>query len=298
VTRWLRDNSLSLAFLLLFLGALVGSLSRPYGGPGLAVLYLVAVGPLRRKYGWADGIERSRVAWFMTGVAVMFLALNGPIHDLGDNYLFSAHMIQHLMITLIMPPLLLAGTPAWLYRPLLRHGWIWRTARALTAPLAAFAIYNVVLSVWHLPRFYNWALVDHNVHVVQHLMFMAAAVLVWWPAVNPVPELTRLQPPIRLLYLFALGIPMSMISALITLSSDVLYEWYAAAPRVFENLSALDDQQLGGLIMWIPAMKIYWIAITILFFRWSRQDLKESAGEGGGRGAPEAAMVLAGGSRE
>jgi putative membrane protein len=237
-----------------------------------AGLYLLAVGPLRERYGWADGIERSRVGWFMLGVFVMFIALNGPIHDLGDNYLFSAHMIQHLMITLIMPPLLLAGTPAWLYRPLLRRRWIWHAARIVTAPLIAFALYNVVLSVWHLPRFYMWALEDHNVHIVQHLMFMAAAVIVWWPAVNPVPELTRIQPPIRLLYLFALGIPMSVISALITLSGDVLYPWYEAAPRVFENLNALDDQQLGGLIMWVPGMMVYWVAISILFFRWSKNE--------------------------
>jgi putative membrane protein len=243
-----------------------------------AALYLYAVGPLRRRHGWAGSIDRKSVAWFMLGVFVMFIALNGPIHDLGDNYLFSAHMIQHLMITLIMPPLLLAGTPAWLYRPLLRRRWIWHTARVLTAPLVAFALYNVVLAIWHLPYFYGWALEDHNVHIVQHLMFMAAAVIVWWPAVNPVPELTRLQPPIRLLYLFALGIPMSIISALITLSSNVLYPWYDAAPRVFENLSALDDQQLGGLIMWVPGMMVYWTAISILFFRWSRsEEQKEPA---------------------
>jgi putative membrane protein len=237
-----------------------------------AALYLYAVGPLRRRYGWADSIPRSKVAWFMGGVAVMFVSLNGPIHDLGDNYLFSAHMIQHLLITLVMPPMLLAGTPAWLYRPVLKRPAVWMTARVLTTPLVAFALYNVVLAGWHLPTFYMWALRDHNVHIVQHLMFMAAAVICWWPAVNPVPELTRLQPPIRLLYLFALGIPMSMISALITLSSDVLYPWYAEAPRIFEGLSALDDQQLGGLIMWVPGMMVYWIAITVLFFKWSRAE--------------------------
>jgi putative membrane protein len=234
--------------------------------------YLLLVGPLRRKYGWAERVETRHVAWFMAGVAVMFLALNGPIHDLGDNYLFSAHMIQHLLITLIMPPLLLAGTPAWLYRPLLRKRWAWSVARVITAPLVAFLIYNVVLAGWHLPRFYMWALEDHNVHITQHLMFMAAAVLVWWPAVNPVPELARLQPPIRLLYLFALGIPMSIISALITLSPTVLYPWYEAAPRVFEGISAIDDQQLGGLIMWVPGMMVYWIAIGVLFFKWSQAE--------------------------
>ena len=233
-------------------------------------------------YAW--GITRGRkrgevvasqqIASFMAGIAVLFVSLNGPIHELSDYYLFSAHMVQHLLLTLVMPPLLLLGTPDWLLRSLLRHPALRATARALTSPLPAFGIYNVVFAGWHLPQFYNYALEHHNAHIVQHLMFIAAAVLVWWPVVEPLPEMRNIPTPARMLYLFALGIPMSVVSALITLSSDVLYAWYSAAPRVF-SLSAIDDQQMGGLIMWVPGMMVYWIAITILFFRWSRREEKE-----------------------
>jgi putative membrane protein len=244
------------------------------GSGVLLVAYFYAIGPLRRRHALADRADPVQTLFFVAGMAVLFLSLNGPIHELSDYYLFSAHMVQHLLLTLIMPPLLLIGTPAWLIRPLLRGRAALATARTLTSPLVAFGIYNIVFAGWHLPQFYNWALESHDVHIVQHLMFIASALLVWWPVVDPVPELQRLTSPVRMLYLFALGVPMSVVSALITLSEDVLYAWYNAAPRVFD-LSALDDQQVGGLIMWVPGMMVYWIAITILFFRWSRKEERD-----------------------
>ena len=237
-------------------------------------LYLWAVGPLRRKYNWAENVDRVRVASFSAGIFVLFVALNGPIHELSDFYLFSAHMVQHLLLTLIMPPLLLIGCPPWLLRALFKPRVIGATMRFVTGPLIAFAIYNLVFSGWHFPQFYNWALENHNVHIAQHLMFIAAAVLMWWPVVEPLPEMVRMQTPVRIIYLFALGIPMSVVSALITLSAGPIYPWYVEAPRVF-GLTALEDQQMGGMIMWVPGMMVFWVAITVLFFRWSKREEKE-----------------------
>jgi putative membrane protein len=202
------------------------------------------------------------------------LSLNGPLHELADNYLFSAHMVQHLLLTLLMPPLLLYGCPDWLLRRLIQGTTGMAAARTLTQPLVAFGIYNIVFAGWHVPTFYNWALESHNVHIVQHLMFMSAAVLVWWPVLDPVPELVRMQSPLRMLYLFALSIPMSLVSALITLSEDVLYGWYGDAPRVF-SLTVLDDQQLGGLIMWVPGALVFWAAISIIFYKWAMRENRE-----------------------
>jgi putative membrane protein len=219
-------------------------------------------------------VERGQVVAFVGGTLLLFLSLNGPLHELSDNFLFSAHMVQHLIMTLIVPPLWLLGLPRWALRPLLRRRTVRACARSLTAPLVAFALYNVIFIGWHFPALYNWALVRHDAHIFQHLMFLGAGVLMWWPVVSPVPELERLPTPARMLYLFALGIPMSIVSALITLAGQALYPWYEAAPRVFA-LTALDDQQLGGLIMWVPGMLVFWIAITIIFFRWSRREERE-----------------------
>lgn len=209
---------------------------------------------------------------FVGGTVLLFFSLNGPLHDLSDNFLFSAHMVQHLVITLIVPPLWLLGLPEWSLRPVLARRAGLATARAVTGPLVAFALYNMVFIGWHFPSLYNSALVNHNVHILQHMMFIATATLMWWPVVDPVPELVRLPTPLRLVYMAALGIPMSIVSAIITFAEQAMYPWYEAAPRVFASLSAADDQQLGGVIMWVPGMLVFWIALTIVFFRWSRSE--------------------------
>ena len=236
--------------------------------------YFAGIGPLRRKYNWASGVPIWQPVCFTSGVLILFVSLNGPLHELSDFYLFSAHMVQHLLLTLIMAPLLLVGTPDWLLRALIRNTIGFKVARVITGPLIAFGIYNIVFSGWHFPMFYNWALEDHNVHIVQHLMFISAAVLMWWPVVEPLPELSRLITPLRMVYLFALSIPMSVVSALITLTDTVLYQWYQDAERVFA-LTAIEDQQLGGLIMWVPGALIFWVAISILFYRWATEANRE-----------------------
>ncbi len=237
----------------------------------LASVYLFGVGPLRRRQRWADCVVPARVLAFLGGLAVVFFALNGPLHDLSDRYLFSAHMVQHLLLTLVVPPLLLAGTPAWLLRPILQGPGVTRTGRFLTRPLVAFAIYNVVFAAWHLPLLYDWAMRDHGLHIFQHLMFMATGLLLWWPVMSPLPELPRLPPPAQMLYLFLAGLPMSLVAALITLSDELLYPFYAEAPRVW-GLTPLDDQRAGGVIMWVPGTLVFLVAITIVFFRWARTE--------------------------
>src|SRR5688572_14671473 len=208
------DGDFSWARFPVHISVLIGCLA-------LTAAYAYGIGPLRRKYRLAERADPLQTAFFLTAILVLFISLNGPIHELSDDYLFSAHMVQHLLLTLIMPPLLLIGTPAWLLRPILRSRALAATARVITAPLVAFGIYNVVFAGWHLPQFYNYALEHHNAHIVQHLMFIGAAMLVWWPVVEPLPELTRMTSPVRMLYLFAPGIPMSVVSALITLSGSV-----------------------------------------------------------------------------
>ncbi|MGH7475795.1 MAG: cytochrome c oxidase assembly protein [Longimicrobiales bacterium] len=245
----------------------------------LAGIYLLAIGPLRRRFGWAERTDGWQTAAFLGAVAILFAALNGPLHDLSDYFLFSAHMVQHMLLMMIMPPLLLLGLPAWLLRPLLLRRGVEPMARVLTHPATAFAVYNVVLIGWHFPALYNWALVNHDVHIVQHLMFIAAALLMWWPVVDPLPELRRIGPLLKILYLFAFGLPMSIVSAFITMSPRAVYPWYVEAPRIVA-LTPLEDQQLGGLLMWIPGMLIYWTVVTIIFLRYSAREERQEPGAG------------------
>ena len=237
---------------------------------GLVVLgsaYAVAVVRHRRANPQAR-VDPRHVASFYGALAVLFASLTGPLHDLSDYYLFSAHMVQHLILVFAMPPLLLYGTPGWMLRPALRHPAAVRLGRRLTRPSCAFVAFNVVMVVWHLPPLYNLAMDVHPVHIVQHLMIMAAAVLLWWPVLSPAPELPRAPYPVQLLYLFLVGLPMVVVSIFITMADSVLYEYYVRSPRVWEALSPFADQHLGGLIMWIPGGLVFLVAISVVFFRW------------------------------
>jgi putative membrane protein len=255
----------------------------------LAAAYHFTVGPAREKYGWWPwAVSPWRRASYLGALSLVFLALNGPLHTLSDEYLFSAHMVQHMLLMLVMPPFLLLGIPPWLIRKAMERRSVARIARILTHPVVAYLAYNITFIGWHIPRMYNWALVSHDLHIVQHLMFMAVAVMMWWPVVNPVPELERIPTgPLLMMYVFAFGIPSTVVSAFITLSDKVLYPWYEMAPRI-TSLSPLDDQRLGGLIMWIPGMLIFWVGISAVFFRWTKDEYrswgKEAGGVAGGDG--------------
>jgi putative membrane protein len=219
---------------------------------------------------------RRRVVSFVAALVVLGLALNGPLHNLSDSYLFSAHMLQHLVLTLAFPPLLLYGTPAWVVRPRLRPPWLVAFARWATRPLMAGILFSAPITLWHFPRFYEAALEHHPLHIVQHLVFMATAVIMWWPILSPAPELPRASYPTQLVYLFLLGLPMSLAGAMITLAESVLYPFYATAPRVW-GLSPLADQQMGGLLMWVVGTMYLWIAGGVVWFRWAAREERGEA---------------------
>jgi len=214
---------------------------------------------------------------FFAGLFLMFACLNGPLHDLSDDYLFSAHMVQHLLLTLALPPMLIYGVSGWMLRPLLANRILGPIARKITRPAWCFTIFNLAIAFWHLPYFYNAAMANHNIHIVEHLIFMASAVLMWWPLTSQLPELPRLPYPGQVLYCFMMSIPMSIVAVYITMADHILYPAYSSAPRIFP-LSPMDDQMLGGLIMWIPGTLIFTVILSVVFFKWSARGRDDSAG--------------------
>ena len=229
---------------------------------GLAGLY---------EWGQRRTHRSGRAALFYVGLATMFFALNGWLHDLSDSYLFSAHMVQHLLLAFAVAPLLVMGLTADMLRPLLAVRGVGAVAKWVTSPIRAFALFNVVVAAWHLPPLYNFALAHHPVHIVQHLMFLTVSVLMWWPVLSPVPELPRLSYPGQMLYLFLMSIPMAIISVYIAYADSILYPMYASAPRVWA-LTPMNDQLLGGLIMWIPGGLYFYTIISVVFYRWQQRD--------------------------
>jgi len=241
-------------------------------------LYLYGIGPLRRKYQLATEVKRGQVVAFLLGVFIMFLALVSPLDELGDSYLFSAHMVQHLFITLVGPPLLLIGTPAWLLQPLLRKRAVFLIARVLTFPALAFLLYNADFWLWHAPPLYNATLENQAIHILEHVTFIVFGILNWWPILSPSEELPRLSLGGQILYIFLAGMPTVALGAGLTFFPP-LYAPYLADPRIW-GLSAAVDQQLGGLIMWIPGNIFYIVIISILFIQWmQKQDAKQRANE-------------------
>lgn len=232
---------------------------------------------------WRAAGERwrpARAAAFGGALVALVVALNGPIHDLSEHALFSAHMVQHLMLTLVVPPLLLVGTPDFmadaLLAPLLARPAPAFVLRTITRPLPALGAYAVALFVWHLPGPYGEALRSHAVHFGEHAVLMTAALIAWWPIASPSRRLPPLPYGAQILYLFVFGMPMTIVAALITGAEHVLYPFYATAPRV-TALTPLEDQRLGGILMWVPAGVIPLVAFTFVFFRWVAAEAEDHA---------------------
>jgi putative membrane protein len=234
----------------------------------LSAIYVYWMAGLRRRRGLEAAGDGWRITAFVTAQIVMFFSLNGPIHDLSDYYLFSAHMVQHLLLILIWAPLLILSVPPWAQAMILDWGRVGRAIEWAAKPVPAFTFFSVAFMMWHLQLLYGIMMRDHNVHIATHVMFMVTSVLLWWPVCQSAPGRPAMSDPLKMLYLFLITLPMMPVAAFISLATDVLYPWYTVAPRVF-GLSPLADQAAGGLIMWVPGNAVLWVAITVIFFRWA-----------------------------
>jgi len=242
-------------------------------------IYLYAVGLLRRPYKLIDGVTRRQVIFFYLGVLVIFFALVSPLDAIGDRYLFSVHMVQHLFLTMVGAPLLLIGTPGVLLKPLIRPRPIFLLAKFLTHPFMAFFLFNADFWLWHIPALYDATLTHEGIHILEHITFIVFGVISWWPVFSPLSEdLPPLSTGGQVLYLFFSGMPVVALGAGLTFAGP-LYAPYLEAPRLW-GLSAATDQQLGGLIMWVPGNIIYIIIVSILFIRWmQKQEATQRAKE-------------------
>lgn len=234
----------------------------------LAVVYPVLVRPRR----W-----RHLLAW-MAGVAVLLLALVSPLDPLSDEYLFSAHMVQHLLLILIVPPLLLLGIPRAGMEAALATGWVGRIEHGLHRPVLLWLLATMTLVAWHLPVLYNAALASEGVHVVMHLMFLVTWTMYWWLVLAPAPQ-KRLSPGVALIYLFTAGLVNVVLGIIFTFLPPGAYPEYVHPAdargwlpllRGQWGLTPAVDQQWGGLLMWVPAGLIFLIAMLASGARWYR----------------------------
>jgi len=258
---------------LLHLGHTVGSWSlEPSVIAGTFIaLSFYAYGVLTLK----GAFEGWRAASFTLGVTVIFLALVSPL-DSGADRLLSLHMLQHVALTTVGPPLLLLGLTPALLDPILRPGFVANVAQRVTHPVFAGTLFIVNMWLWHVPPVYGAALDHLPIHIAMHLAFMGTGILFWWPVIQPSPVTGRYGDGVRLLYLFAAGMPMGLLALLFFASGGVIYSHYAMTDRLW-GISATDDQQIGGLIMGALGEAASFAAITILFFRFLDQEESAAA---------------------
>lgn len=214
---------------------------------------------------------RRQITCFVLGLVCLMIAEGWPLSQIANNYLFSAHMVQHVIFMMAVPPLFLMGTPSWLARILVHRPGVWPVMKQITKPIPATAIFNGVLLFSHWPAFLTLSVHNQGVHVSDHLMLIGAGLIMWWPILSPLPELPRLTYPAQMLFLFAQSVIPTIPASFLTFASKPLYSYYATVPRAF-GISALNDTQLSGIIMKLGMGAEMWAVIAVIFFRWSARE--------------------------
>jgi cytochrome c oxidase assembly factor CtaG len=261
--------------------------------PWIVVSLVFAAGIYLR--GWRElrrTLPRRFAIWrlitFQAGLLTLFLALASPLHPLAE-LLLQFHMIQHLLLMMVVPPLLLLGMPILpllrgLPRPVLQHGLapffasttFQRLGHFLTHPVVCLVAFTGSNVAWHLPALYELALRSEFWHEVQHVCFLSTGLLFWWPVIQPWPSRLRWPRWTMIPYLLLADIQNTALSAFLIFSERVLYPAYSGVPRLW-GISVLDDQAAAGAIMWVPGSVIFLIPVAVLAIRLLEPSATRSA---------------------
>ena len=253
---------------------------------GVGVAYLIGYRRYSRRR-HADTSYRARGGLFLVGYAALAAALASPLHTVGEQY-FAVHMVQHLLLSLVAPPLLLLSSsmPVLLWavpeRPRItfgrlvgRPGAIRSALKGLTHPMVAWWLFVGTLWAWHQPLAYDWALENRWAHYLEHISFFVTAILFWWPVIGAPPLPSPLGYPARLAYTFLAWLPSTMLGAGINLARAPLYAYYAASAQV-TGVDATFDQQLAGLIMWVPGDVLFATILLFLLVAFMQQEERKA----------------------
>ena len=221
------------------------------------------------------GAGRLQAAAFAASMLALLAALVSPIDALGEDYLFSAHMVQHILLGDIAPLLLLLSLSRVIMRPATRRlSRVERRLGAVASPPVFIAVWLVLIYTWHVPALYDAALRHPLVHAVEHICFFGGGVAVWWPLVQPVPmrrRLTGLQP---VMYVFAAKVGLAALGIYLAWSTGLAYDYYAHVPRIW-GLTAVQDQNAGGAIMLVEQSLVLVTVMTVLLIRMLEQSEEE-----------------------
>ncbi len=225
-------------------------------------------------------------ASFFAGILTLFAALQSPVEPLAEHY-FAIHQLQHLMVRMIGPLLILLGAPltptlrgmpAWLRQGVVRPVARMPAARwiyvKLTNPVFTVAAFLGLLFIWQIPGPHDLAVHNDWAHELMHGTMLASGFLFWWVVIDPKPHRSRLHYGLRVLYLGLIVLPNTLLGAAITFREGLIYSAYQELPRPWEGFSYLDDQRLGGLILWVPGDMMCIIAAGIVMFMWYQREME------------------------
>ena len=211
--------------------------------------------------------RRNRRAFWAAWI-LLWVASDWPMHDVSEEYLYSVHMIQHLLLTFVVPPLFLLATPTWLARlVILDGGAVSRVLQKLTRPVVAGLAFNAVAALTHWTVVVNNSVESGPFHYAIHTLVFASALLMWMPILGPLPEL-HLSEPGKMIYLFCMSIIPTIPAAWLTFAEGPVYSAYDHPQRLW-GVGVIDDQQAAGAFMKIIGGMYLWVLIAIRFFRYS-----------------------------
>lgn len=239
---------------LLLVAFLVGS----YG-------YLVRViGPVAVRAG-EQPVTRRNVWCFVGAISLLLAASWWPMHDIGENYLYSAHMLQHMMLSYFMPPLALLATPEWLLRTLIGNGRLYAAVRFFCKPVVAGVLFNVMVMITHIPGLVNVSTENGLIHYLLHILVVTTSLLMWMPVCGPLREF-RIGTLATMVYLFAQSLIPTVPAGWLTFAESAVYKAYDQPFRMW-GLSVQIDQQVAGAIMKTGGTIFLWSIIITLWFK-------------------------------
>jgi putative membrane protein len=238
----------------------------------IAAFYLALVGPWRSRFAGAEPVSTGRKASFLLGVGFFYIAQGSPLNYYGHHFLFSAHMVQQSFLYLVVPPLLLIGTPEWLLRSVFRSQRSRKWLAVFTNPIMGALAFNLLFSFYHLPFIFDEVAVNSTAMSAYHLVLMLAAFIMWWPIVSPLSDQAPLSDLRKIAYIFANSVLITPACALIIFSDSLLYETYSNVAQLIPGHTAFDDQRLGGILMKLIQEGVYGSVLAYIFYNWYTKE--------------------------
>ena len=265
----------------------------------LGVLYFLITGPLRHRFGGSGKPSVKQQICFYTALLLLYIVKGSPV-DLLTHIMLTAHMAQMAVYYLLFPILVIKGIPEWIWKKVVNAKLIKPILKLLTKPVISLLIFNTLFSIYHIPAIFDFAKSSQIAHTSISTIILVAAFIVWWPIITPIKQYDRMSPLLKIGYIFANGVLITPACVLIIFADHTLFAAYTqdgawlqamalcvpgdvlqgitfsiSGPEMFSPMSALEDQQLGGIIMKIMQEITYGVILGRVFYKWfNKESLK------------------------